>query len=98
MLGVGGLIQAYTESVQQALNFAEEQGLLVAQEFLSQYQLVYPYEKIAAVQHVIDTFELKILDDQYAGAIQKKVSVNTALVPTLEQELRDLQMKFKALE
>ncbi len=98
LLGVGGLIQAYTESVQQALNFAEEQGLLIAQEILSQYQIDYPYEKIASIQQVIDTLGLKILDDQYGGVIQKKVSVNTALASSLEQELRDLQIEFKVLE
>ncbi len=70
-MGVKGLIDAYTQSTQAAIDLAEK---LEYEEYNS-YQLSTDYGFLASLRHQLQGFGAIELDDSYEAQVQLKIQV-----------------------
>lgn len=60
-LGVGGLIQAYKASAEEALN----QAIIIEEDVTENFLIRYPYDETSEVMRLVKEFETKILKQEY---------------------------------
>lgn len=65
-LGVGGLVRAYSDSVNDAIKEAKEQGVLVPYVVLSRLHLVIPFTHLAKVEHLLKNYHYLLIDRQFS--------------------------------
>lgn len=91
LLGVWGLIQAYTETTK-----AWVQNLQIVQkEIIKKIKLTFSYDQLSSVQYLISKYESSVLDQHYSDHIQQTLGVNIALLPSFQKELIDRQISYQ---
>lgn len=90
LLGVGGLIQAYTQTTQAWVSAST----VAYKEISTSLILSYSYDQLASVQYLYGKYSVKVIADHYADQITQTIAVNLAYLQTLEQELRDRQISY----
>lgn len=90
LLGVGGLIQAYSATTK-----AWAQALpIIAKEIKRTIKLTYNYDQLATMQYLINKFDAQVLQDHYSEKIEQNIAVNLAREAALIKELIDKQIPF----
>ncbi|KZX14542.1 YigZ family protein [Methanobrevibacter curvatus] len=85
-LGAGGLVRAYSKSVQEALNLAE---IIHLKQCLT-YNLLFDYSNIKQVDDKIRENNIKIIQKDYHERVKYKIAV--------EQKLNEVKSIFKDLK
>ena len=89
LLGVGGLIQAYTECAKATIEHAN----IVQQEILTTIEITSTYDQISLLSFLFNKYEIKIIDTQYPEnqqeKIKQKLQINQGLSEAFKQELFD---------
>lgn len=62
LLGVGGLVRAYTQSAQNAISEAKRQNGLKLYEERVRYQIVVPYSLFSQIQYWINYLKIEIVE------------------------------------
>lgn len=70
-LGTGGLVRAYSQAVRAVL----EQTPLATREPQAHYRLTYPYSLTAAVDALLNGFEVSRNDQQFTEQVQLELSL-----------------------
>lgn len=83
LLGVGWLIQAYSQTAKESLSHAQ----LVDKEILSQISLAYTYDQISLVQHLFSKYDAKVISDSYDQDIKQTIEINIWLIENFKKEL-----------
>lgn len=65
LLGVGGLVRAYTQSAQDAIKIAKEKDLFLPYEEMVVYSFVISYSSLKQVQYWIDRLEIIVLNKTF---------------------------------
>lgn len=65
LLGVGGLVRAYTKATQEALKQAESKGLIIPYEICKNITLECDYANLKHLKHTIDVHKIKILKQEF---------------------------------
>ncbi len=86
LLGVGGLINAYKQATQTALNNAE----VVERFILFQYKVVFNFNETNSVMRVLKEQEAKIISNQYD-------QINTIIFEIKKQNSEKMEKKFHEL-
>lgn len=82
LLGVGGLIRAYSSSVTQAIEASE----IITPQTVLEYDIYFPYDKINEVEHFFQS-KGEILDRLYQENVMYKVAV---VDETIMNEIEDI--------
>lgn len=91
LLGIGGLIQAYTEAAQSALSKAP-----YLEKEVTKNLILYPtYEQLATVHHLFSKYEATLLNEQYEPKLTQKIWINIAFEEPFLNELQDQQISFQ---
>lgn len=85
LLGVGGLIQAYSQTAKELLSHAQ----LVDKEITTQVPLSYTYDQVSLVQHLFSKYDAKVISDIYDKTIQQTVEINIWLIDNFKKELNE---------
>ncbi len=85
MLGVGGLIQAYTETAKQTIANAP----LITAEIMTTIDIIYPYEKTAQISYLINKYKIKILAEERWELVKQTIQINSAFTEILKEELKN---------
>jgi len=72
LLGVGGLIQAYSQAAKESLSHAQ----LVDKEITLQVPLSYDYDQVSLVQHLYSKYDAKVISDSYDQNIKQTIQIN----------------------
>ncbi len=81
LLGVGGLVRAYTQSAQEAIKSAKQNNLLLPYQKKLTYTIFYPY----ALSKLVDYWVLKLgLEEQKRNFKTEGIEIN--LSSTLEKK------------
>ncbi len=91
LLWVWWLIQAYTESIKQAL----EKAPLIQNEITKEISLNYNYDDVSTVQYLYSKYSTKINSENYDTNIQQTIAVNVAFYDSFIKELIDKQIKYQ---
>ncbi|MBR9828296.1 MAG: YigZ family protein [Oceanospirillales bacterium] len=70
-LGTGGLVRAYSQAVRAVL----EHTPLATREPQARYRLTYPYSLTAAVEALLNGFEVTLDDQQFSEQVQLELSL-----------------------
>lgn len=65
LLGVGGLVRAYTKATQEALKQAESKDLIIPYEICENIILECDYANLKRLKHAIDVHKIKILKQEF---------------------------------
>ncbi|WP_150538996.1 YigZ family protein [Actinobacillus vicugnae] len=71
-LGTGGLVKAYGGGVQQALLQVAKQRKVLRQN----YRLACEYDQFNTLQHLINTYDIELVDQQFAEHIELLLAIN----------------------
>jgi uncharacterized YigZ family protein len=85
LLGVGGLIQAYTLTAQETLKHAR----LIQQEIFDKVELSYSYTQTSLLAYLFEKYEVKVLEQIYDVGIQQKLQINRGYSEAFKKELLD---------
>lgn len=85
LLGVGGLIQAYTQTAKQTIANAP----LYHAELTKQIKICYPYEKAAQISQIIKKYHIKVLHQERTTNVKQTIEINYGLQTSILQELKD---------
>lgn len=91
LLGVWGLIQAYTQATKEALQKAP----LVYKELTKTLYLIYGYDKVSDVQYLLNKYEGRVLSSQYGVEIQQTIAINVAFYQEIMQILQEYLITFQ---
>ncbi len=83
LLGVGGLIQAYSQTCKESLSHSQ----LIEKEILSQISLSYNYDQLSLLQHLFSKYNTRIISDSYDQNIQQSIEINTWYLDSFKKEL-----------
>ena len=83
LLGVGGLIQAYTLTAQETVKRAP----LIEQEILEEVVVTFTYDQISLVTYLVEKCEAKVVESRYDEQIQQKLRINRGLAGAFREEL-----------
>lgn len=72
LLGVGGLIQAYSQTAKESLSHAQ----LMDKEITTQVPLAYDYDQVSLVQYLFSKYDAKVISDAYDQDIKQTVEIN----------------------
>jgi putative IMPACT (imprinted ancient) family translation regulator len=84
-LGVGGLIQAYTQTAQATLRHAH----LVEQEIFDILELTYEYQQTALLSYLCEKYAVKVIAARYDEKIYQKLQINRGYSEAFKKELFD---------
>ena len=90
LLGVGGLIQAYTEATKLALQAAPKEE----REVLKSLKLLPSYEQLAQSHYLVNKYEGRIMTEEYGTTIEQEVSLNVAFVEGFLHEAEEKQLSI----
>ncbi len=83
LLGVWGLIQAYTQATKDAILNCN----IVEKEILKQFELVHEYSQTSLVAHLIEKYDIKLIEEICDEKTKKILSINQWLISDFEKEL-----------
>ena len=72
LLGVGGLIQAYSHTAKESLSHTQ----LVDRELTTQLSFSYAYDHVSLVQHLYSKYDAKVISDAYDQDINQTIEIN----------------------
>ncbi|MDE3057745.1 MAG: YigZ family protein [Bacteroidota bacterium] len=84
-LGVGGLGRAYYEAARTALDAAEMQAKLLAQ----QVKVTFPYAETSGVMNSLSSLHAKILDTLYDDDVTLTVAIRKSSAEAMVKQLTD---------
>ncbi|WGE83317.1 YigZ family protein [Actinobacillus equuli] len=82
-LGTGGLVKAYGGGVQQALLQVEKQRKVLRQN----YRLVCEYDQFNTVQHLLNSYDIELLEQHFTDVIELNLAINPADIAPLSEQL-----------
>lgn len=82
-LGTGGLVRAYSQAVRAVL----EQAPLEVQEPQAKYRLIYPYSLTAAVDALLNGFDVIRTDQQFTADVQLELALPLGQQPAFAEAL-----------
>ncbi|WGE71536.1 YigZ family protein [Actinobacillus equuli subsp. haemolyticus] len=82
-LGTGGLVKAYGGGVQQALLQVEKQRKVLRQN----YRLVCDYDQFNTVQHLLNSYDIELLEQHFTEVIELNLAINPADIAPLSEQL-----------
>lgn len=85
-LGTGGLVKAYTESVQQLLASAQTKEWVATRAF----SLQTPYTLYEPSKKILLTHEAEISDEVFADEVTLRGTMRESAIASAEQQLQDL--------
>lgn len=85
MLGVGGLIQAYSQVTKETIAHAQ----ILDKEITKQVSLAYDYDQVSVVQYLFSKYEVKLISDIYDQNIKQTIEINTWFLESFKKELQD---------
>lgn len=88
LLGVGGLIQAYTESTKAALLHAP----FAQKEITKKLTLQYRYDQLSLVQYFYNKYEIQFISENFDTTITQEIRVNIVFYEIMKKELLDKQI------
>ena len=88
LLGVGGLIQAYTESTKAALLHAP----FTQKEITKKLTLQYRYDQLSLVQYFYNKYEIQVISENFDTTITQEIRVNIVFYEIMKKELLDKQI------
>ena len=83
LLGTGGLVKAYGNGVQQALLKLETARKVLREN----YRLQCEYEQFNTISHLLQDWDIEILDQQFSEKIVLRWAVNPAQVEQIQDSL-----------
>lgn len=83
-LGVGGLISAYRQTAENALN----NSIIIELEVLKQYSIHYPYVSTPDVMKLVKEFELEIMNQLFESDCNLEVTIPLRLKNEFEQKVQ----------
>jgi len=83
LLWVGGLIQAYTQAAKQAIQNCN----IIEKEIFKKFELVHEYNQTSLVAHLIEKYDVKLIDETCGEKTKKILTINQWLIPDFEKEL-----------
>jgi domain of unknown function (DUF1949) len=83
LLGVGGLIQAYTLAIKSTL----VQAPLLQKEITKKLMLHYHYDEVSRVQHLFAKYQAIPYYEEYGDSITQRVEVNYSFFQSLTKDL-----------
>jgi len=83
LLGVGGLIQAYTQATKDAIQNCN----IVEKEILKEFELVHEYARTSLVAHLMEKYDIKLIEEICDEKSKKILSINQWLISDFEKEL-----------
>lgn len=83
LLGTGGLVRAYGNGVYQALALLETTRKVLRQT----YRLQCNYHQFHHLQHLINEWDIEIIDQQFEKDIHLVLGINPTEFPKIEQEI-----------
>lgn len=83
MLGVGGLIQAYTQTAQETVKHAP----LMQQEIVDTLEITYEYQQTSLLAHLFAKYEVKVLTEYYDDKIYQKLQINHGISEAFTKEV-----------
>lgn len=92
LLGVWGLIQAYTEATKAGLSTAP----LLQKEITKKLTLFVTYEQLSLVHYLFSKYECKVIREHYGTNIEQEIEVNAAFFELMCSELQEKMISFKA--
>jgi putative IMPACT (imprinted ancient) family translation regulator len=84
-LGVGGLIQAYTQTAQETV----KRAVLVQKEILDEVVISFSYEQTSLISYLLQKYEGTILAEEYGEQVKQKLHINRGLREAFKKELFD---------
>ena len=88
LLGVGGLIQAYTESTKAALLHAP----FAQKEITKKLTLQYRYDQLSLIQYFYNKYEIQFISENFDTTITQEIRVNIVFYEIMKKELLDKQI------
>ena len=89
LLGVGGLIQAYSQAAKETVNHAK----IIQQEIFSDFSLSSNYNQISLLSFLFKKYEIKILTTNYetdsSSMITQTLRINQGFFESFQKELFD---------
>ncbi|WP_303817287.1 YigZ family protein [Actinobacillus minor] len=83
LLGTGGLVKAYGNGVQQALLNVEK----IRKVLRENYRLHCEYEQFNTLQHMMNDWDIELLDQQFSDKIALKLAINPTEFAKIQQAL-----------
>lgn len=83
LLWVGGLIQAYTQATKDAIVNCN----IIEKEILKEFELVHEYSQTSLVAHLMEKYDIKLINEICDEKSKKILSINQWLFPDFEKEL-----------
>ncbi|MBQ7073901.1 hypothetical protein IJM86_02350 [bacterium] len=88
-MGVGGLIQAYSQAAKETVNHAK----IIQQEIFSDFSLSSNYNQISLLSFLFKKYEIKILTTNYetdsSSMITQTLRINQGFFESFQKELFD---------
>ncbi len=83
LLGTGGLITAYKEAAANALH----QATIVEKEVTVQYHIIFDYQAMNDILHIIKTYNLEILSQQFEEKCRIQIEVPVKIEELIVEKL-----------
>ena len=83
LLGVGWLIQAYTQATKDTIQNCN----IVEKEILKEFELVHEYAQTSLVAHLMEKYDIKLIEETCDEKSKKILSINQWLISDFEKEL-----------
>ena len=83
LLGTGGLVKAYGNGVQQALLNVEK----IRKVLRENYRLQCEYEQFNTLQHMMNDWDIELLEQQFSDKIALKLAINPTEFAKIRQAL-----------
>jgi putative IMPACT (imprinted ancient) family translation regulator len=72
LLGVGGLIQAYTQATKDAVMNCN----IIEKEILKEFELIHEYSQTSLVAHLMEKYDIKLINEVCDEKSKKILSIN----------------------
>lgn len=83
MLGIGGLIQAYSECTKQTI----QQSTIIDTEIMKKISYTYNFDLLPIVRNVLNKYDAKIIEEKYGEAINMTIEVNAWYLESFKKEI-----------
>lgn len=91
LLGVGGLVRAYSLSVNLGIEAAKEQDLLLDYVKKDKYQIELNYNEINKLSYILDSFNISY-EKEFSNKVLFKLLLSSDELTILEPKLIDLRL------
>lgn len=85
LLGVGGLIQAYTQAAQQTIQHAN----IIETEIIKTIEFCYDFDHIQTVRNILNTYNAKIIQETYEEKVTMTIEINSGYLEEFKKELKE---------